>query len=259
MTAADFAQLGLELEPANGPLAEVLREATALRATQRRNEEAVRAEAEARAVALDALRAAARERGLKVGPPAFSDQRRTPADPYVDPDDGTSLHWPVLLLYPEYGVSDYLEDVEEGAPVGDIVSAVLPSEAEGGSQATAFPPWDERREYAAGNVDIFYRSNVCKPLPLEEAWAWARPGSVGDASGGSEGAPGREPPAPQPSGAASKWVRIPPATPLSVVLAQANHVIPDIPVLYVAARSGRYYAELRRRMGGAEFAEVAPP
>lgn len=102
VTALDFAQLGLELEPENAPLLQLVTDATALRRVQKKNEEASRAQAEAREVALDAVRDAVKVRGLQVGPPQWADQRRTPADPFVDSDDG-SLHWPVLLLYPEYG------------------------------------------------------------------------------------------------------------------------------------------------------------
>ena len=104
VTAADLAQLGLEVEPDNAPLAALLREAGELRAVQRRNEERVLREAAARDAGLDALRAAVAARGLRIGPPQFADQRRTSSEPYVDAADG-SIHWPVLLLYPEYGAS----------------------------------------------------------------------------------------------------------------------------------------------------------
>ena len=251
VTAIDFAQLGLEIEPDNAALAQLVAEASALRAVQKKNEAAVRAEAEKRSAALDVLRSAVKERGYRVGPPQFADQRRTSADPYLDPEDG-AIHWPVILLYPEYGTSDYLEDVSEGAAVGDILAAVLPSE-DGPSASASPPPWDQRGEYLAHNCDVFYRSHISKPLPTEQAWGWARPGSVG---GAAEDGDAAQPPAPQKSAQPSKWVRIPPAAPLSLALSQPNHVIPDIPVLYVIARSSAFYAELKRRIPGGAFAEV---
>eukprot|EP00879_Flechtneria_rotunda_P026899 GHRR01028743.1.p1 GENE.GHRR01028743.1~~GHRR01028743.1.p1 ORF type:complete len:282 (+),score=86.70 GHRR01028743.1:112-957(+) len=47
--------------------------------------------------------------------------------PYIDQRDG-SLHWPVLLMYPETGQQDIIEDMHEGDTLADhldVVSALL--------------------------------------------------------------------------------------------------------------------------------------
>jgi hypothetical protein len=148
--------------------------------------------------------------------------------------------------------------VQETACVGDLLAVVLPS-----AGGAACPPWDERREYTAANCDVFYRSNVSAPLDGSvKAWSWARPGSVGGTSGAADGDDGsgsgdrRAPPVPKPSGQPQRWVRVPPGTPLATALAQPNHVIPDIPVLYVIARSSRFHAALREKLPGGLFAEL---
>lgn len=43
--------------------------------------------------------------------------------PRIDPADG-SLHWPVLLLYPETGQQDVIEDWHEGDAVADHLDVV---------------------------------------------------------------------------------------------------------------------------------------
>lgn len=146
--------------------------------------------------------------------------------------------------------------MQETAFLGDVLAHVLPADD---APRVAFPGWDERREYTATNCDVFYRSHVSAPLALEQAWTWAKTGSVGTLNGAGDSEDSNAPPAPRPSGQPQKWVRVPPATPLDVALSQPNHVIPDIPVFYVIARSSRFYAALREKLPGGVFAEVAAP
>lgn len=256
-TAADFAQLGLECEPANATLLALFAEASEMRRVQRANEAAVLAAAEARAARLDAVRAAVRARGLVVGPPQFADMRRTDADPYVDAEDGSggpdgTLHWPVLLLYPEYGTSDYLEDVSEDAPVGAVLGAVLP--LGDGGPAAAPPGWDARGEYRCDNVELLLRTHPVAPAPLEEAWV-RRGGAGGDGGDDSAAAPAVS----KPSGQPQRWVRVPPTARLADVIASAGYVVADVPVLYAVARSSAFYAELLRRLPGGALRELSPP
>ena len=243
--ARELAELGLRSEPTNAALLALLAEAGALARVQAANARAAAREAAAAAAAVAAARAAAAERGLSIGPPVWRDQRRTRAVPYADAEG--ALHWPVLLLYPEYGTSDYLEDVEEGASVGEVLAAVL-----GGGPP---PPWDERREYTPAACDVFYRSHACVPVPCERAWEWeaGAPGGADTAGAGREESEaeararvGRPP---------QRWVRVPAECPLALALAQPGHVIPDVPVLYVIARGSRFDAQLRARLPGG-FAEV---
>jgi len=142
--------------------------------------------------------------------------------------------------------------VQETASIDDLLGVVLPP---ADAPPAASPPWDERREYRATNCDVFYRSNVSAPLDSSiRPWSWAKPGSVGALGGCDDSA--NAPPVPKPSGLPQKWVRLPPGAPLEAVLAQPNHVIPDIPVLYVIARTSRFHAALREKLPGGLFAEM---
>ena len=246
VTALDIAQLGLEAEPSNAVLITLAAEATAARNVQRANEAATRVELAAREASLSEVRAAASARGVRVGPPLFQDQRRTAALPYVSPagsDDAGALHWPVLLLYPEYGTSDYLEDVAEGAQIAALLDVVLP---DGGAAAA----WDRRPgEYTASNVAVFMRTNMVVPGPLASAWAVATPGGNSSAD-----ADATDVDSIAPLGATDlrrRWLLVQRSAVLGEVLSHPEYVVPDVPVLYVVARTSDYYAELRRRCGGA--------
>ena len=175
---------------------------------QAKHAEAAATLARSRAECLTRVRSACAARGIAVGPPLFRDMRRTLAQPYVEGPAPSStpsptpseaarapagagaegegageLHWPVMILYPEYGTSDYLEDVGETASIADIVSHVLPpterrqqrsafSSNNSDPPATARAPWDVRGEYLAGNVDVFFRTHAAAPVPLASAWEW---------------------------------------------------------------------------------------
>lgn len=111
-SALEICELGRLSDEAGGAAFDPLvKEASELLARQDRIAAATRKEAAARHAKLEAVRAGCRERGIRVGPPVFSGLKRTNAEPYID-EDGV-MHWPILLLYPQYNQSDYLEDVGE--------------------------------------------------------------------------------------------------------------------------------------------------
>ena len=165
---------------------EVAVEARAAVAVQRTHAEAALQLTRERRDTIARVREACRTRGIAVGPPMFQDMRRTLAAPYVGSDDNSDnngsdcnssgphrvgeLHWPLLILYPEYNTSDYLEDVGESAAIEDIVAAVLPSG--NASSTSSRPAWDARAEYVADNVDVFFRERPIASVPIERAWDW---------------------------------------------------------------------------------------
>lgn len=88
-------------------------------------EAAAQAAAQAAAIApAKQLAAALTLRGYKLTLPEVKVGTRKP---YVDAVDG-SVHWPVLLMYPETGQQDVIEDWHEDDPVEahlDVVSLVV--------------------------------------------------------------------------------------------------------------------------------------
>jgi Ca2+-binding EF-hand superfamily protein len=151
--------LALELHQpstAGGPAAADLAELEALSA---RIDAAVRARGEAQAAARaaelveEALARAIAQRGVTHAP--FLDEALQAQ--LVGPHSGArvwwdaeadELHWPVMLLYPQYQQTDFLHDVVESTRVADILAEVLPAD---GPRA----PWDARGEYAEGAVSVY--------------------------------------------------------------------------------------------------------
>ena len=231
--ALELAEVGsLAGEGGEATFAPLVREARELLAHQGRMAAATAAELAGREASLVRLRAACSQRGIAVGPALFNGMRRTLAAPYVDEQD--CLHFPVVVLYPAAGQSDFLEDVAEVETLGELLGMVLPDSG-------APPPWDPRGEYRASACDIFYMSNPCKPIPMESAWTV---GVVGEA--------------PEVSWGDVRWVLCPPAAPLLLALVQPSYVVADLPVFYVVPRASAFHAEMRRSAGGSFVALAIP-
>ncbi|EOD30788.1 hypothetical protein EMIHUDRAFT_113059 [Emiliania huxleyi CCMP1516] len=111
-------------------------------------EEAKRVAAAARAAMEEELAAALRARGLAVG--EFLDEglrqqcvgEHAGARLWYD-SAAAELHSPVLLLYPEASMSDFIQDVAEGERLADHLEEMF------GEAAERSPPWDTERKYAA--------------------------------------------------------------------------------------------------------------
>lgn len=217
------------------PFETILKEANELLQRQERIAIQTKLELANRAKQLELVRNACKSRGLRVGPPLYSGgMRRTLAMPYVDTETDL-LHWPILLLYPQYNTSDFLEDVCETATLADILSYIFPkNEPRAG--------WDMNGEYLEENVDVFFKTNACKPLPIEEWW--------------TRTAEDKEP---EETWLTQRMVRIPLNAPLLLPLVQPSYVIADTPLFYVVARSSQCWIDMKKRAGGGEFIELVLP
>lgn len=59
------------------------------------------------------------------------------------------VHWPVLLLYPEASMSDFIQDMAEGQTLlGQLLEMF-------GARGELSPPWDHQRKYAAGALQPY--------------------------------------------------------------------------------------------------------
>ena len=234
-TALELAELGgLSGDSSSeASFAPLVKEARELLALQVRTAEATAREMAGKEESLAQVRLACKERGISVGPPLFSGMRRTLAQPFVEAATGT-LHFPLVLLYPAVGQSDFVEDWAEDEGLGGMVECVLPNTGPP-------PPWDARGEYRAANCDIFYKSNPCKPIPIESAWTSA---AVEEA--------------PEESWKDVRWVLCPPSAPLLLALAQPSYVVADLPVFYVVPRGSAFWEAMRSAAGGGFVQLVVP-
>ena len=110
-----------------------------------------------------------KERGVKVGEPCWNEggqgggeaRRQVEALPRREEGgrEGGRAVWPLLLLYPEYLTSDFVEAVGEEEMLALTLAVVLPEdeEEEGGREGGA-APWDRRGDYKCSQVEIYFQA-----------------------------------------------------------------------------------------------------
>jgi hypothetical protein len=268
LAAKGFCSLALSLDPGNSALLDLQKAVQKLLDTQDSIRRATQSEITRRTKQIEDVRAAVKERGMQIGPLMYRNMRRTMSYPYLDEHD--VLHWPVLLLYPQYHQSDWVDDVSEVrlipplpsppltylhvcvqlqvAPLSDILSHVLPDEG-------PCPSWDVRGEYVARNVDIFYMSNPCKQVDVTTAWQEY----IDSAQGGKGEGEEKEEELEIDWGHSTRMMRIAPAAPLLLPLVQRTYITGDIPVFYVIARSSETYREVMSTAGEVLVPDLPPP
>ena len=220
--AEEFLDLADALGAAPGDLSAMRARAKSLRAAQAAHQLAYTSGTRARESRLQAVRAACAERRIATGPALFRGLRRTAAEPFVHSDGRVEeMHWPLTVLYPEHGQSDWVEDVGEASAVGDVVDILL-----------ARPP-EWAPSLSAQKADVFFKARPCLPTPLERAWTQ-------DALG--------DEPENDPRGAG--WVRVPKDAPLLLVLAAEGYVVADVPILYIVETGTRFWTGMREDSGG---------
>lgn len=207
---------GLAQEPAeelSRMMAESLRMEEA-EASKRQREEAER---EKRLAPARKLVREMGNRGYRIGRPQFhaGDKRLPAAD-----RDGT-LHFPVLMFYPEVMGHDTIEDFSEEATLADHLDVIFAEDA---------PPleWDSEGAYTRDRIECYYLSNACTELRGQQLL---------DAMNGTwpEGVAEDEGPRRYGKGAA-QWVRAPEGNTLKEILQRPDHVVPGIPVFFLVAR-----------------------
>ena len=87
-------------------------------------------------------------RGIRMGPPVFEyGAQQHDAKPILDRNTGL-ISWPLLILYEEYGQTDFIQLTNEMDTFAEQLSIVLP---DGGPYA----PWDRMRKYTISNIEVF--------------------------------------------------------------------------------------------------------
>ncbi|KAK3092029.1 hypothetical protein FSP39_024540 [Pinctada imbricata] len=78
-----------------------------------------------------------------------------PSGAKVHADTDGTLHWPVLLLYPEYTQSDYIEDFNEHQ--SDHINHMF-------GPAVEAPTWDEDRKYIPASIKVYFEDKEKETL-----------------------------------------------------------------------------------------------
>ncbi|KOB71489.1 putative Cyclophilin seven suppressor [Operophtera brumata] len=69
-------------------------------------------------------------------------------------EDGV-LHWPVLLIYPEYKITDYIKACADTHTLLSEVEQVFPA------------PWDDEGKYNLGNINVYYEGYNMKLVSVD--------------------------------------------------------------------------------------------
>ncbi|XP_050311726.1 DNA polymerase interacting tetratricopeptide repeat-containing, protein of 47 kDa [Anthonomus grandis grandis] len=67
------------------------------------------------------------------------------------------LVWPVVFVYPEYKIMDYLQQFSEIDTVYDQLKIVFDT----------YPEWDEKREYRPDNLNVYYEDDKQKLVKVD--------------------------------------------------------------------------------------------
>ena len=76
---------------------------------------------------------------------------------HFSPDNGTTLVWPVLFMYPEYGETDLIEEFEEtGQCFSDHLQAMF-------GHGIERPVWDIQNRYHPERLKIYFEDRITNP------------------------------------------------------------------------------------------------
>lgn len=97
-----------------------------------------------------------REKGIKLGKrvhalPEVHDQ-------HVKLDNKKKLHWPVLILYEEFMVTDFIQDWPEDDTLADQLRPLFNEQA----------PWDEEGVYRMDTIEVYFEADMTKLLDKKD-------------------------------------------------------------------------------------------
>ncbi|WZN59770.1 tetratricopeptide repeat protein [Chloropicon roscoffensis] len=208
--AADLGRRGIPHSGGDREYAELMREVdrVAVEVGEERREESRRAdESLSTAVQFAVL---LRQRGVKVGLPSFPDIQNKP---YLD--EQSVMHWPVIMLYPESGQVELIEDFAENSAFDAMLDMMFRDD---GSDL----PWDERGEYTRRGVTLYYSAGAGEPMPQKKLLEWLDGHNVGEM---------------ERTWRKDDFRKIDPKRTLAEVLTREDCVLPGLPTVYVVAEN----------------------
>ncbi|OCF39601.1 TPR repeat protein [Kwoniella heveanensis CBS 569] len=102
---------------------------------------------------------------------------------YIAPSPETPLIFPVFLLYPSYGQSDFITHFHENTSFEDQLNVMFPSAS---NPQVPYADWDTKREYNVSNLVVYVETaekrllKVGKELTLREILRKAKRDAKGD-------------------------------------------------------------------------------
>ncbi|CAI0386284.1 unnamed protein product [Linum tenue] len=229
-----FAEKGLELDSSNVELEKLVRQISALKMEQDKQQAEIN---KALAVAKD-LVSAFGDRGLKMGKAMYRELTGL-KKPVLDKNK--IMHWPVLFLYAEVMYSDFIEDFCEM----DTFSMHLDMLSNMYSESSPPLPWDTGNNYTREEIELYYEagSGVC--LPETKVLQYLLEGTAGadiecenEEKDTSEHGFSR-------GDAITKWVKVNEKRKLVDVIQEPGFIISEIPVFYVVSKRSSFYEKFK--------------
>lgn len=94
------------------------------------------------------------KRGIKLKPQIHNISQTYEAKIYIDDED--KLHFPILIIYEEFNMTDYIQDFQENSFITDILDILL-----GESDSL---PWDKEHKYSKNTCLCFYEVSEFDPV-----------------------------------------------------------------------------------------------
>lgn len=228
---------------------------------QKRREDEIRRAEQRKDEALATLWNACTVRGARIGPSlAASSGSQLPTRDKLptldDINDGTTtnglISWPVMLFYPQYSQSDFIEEWRESDMLLDHLAQVFPEE-EGPP-----PVWDHYNEYRCSQLDVYFQAAAVAPFATANEFVnWGR---LKRAARGEVAALGAQVAQKRLASLEESlavhdldqvWVKVHLGCTLADVLASPHHVASDgIPNFHVYPRASAAHHDFKEKQKG---------
>ena len=149
-----------------------------------------------------------KQRGVKICFPSFPDIQNKP---YLDAQN--IMHWPVIMVYPESGQVEFIEDFPED-------SAFLPFLDMMFNEDVSSFPWDVQNEYTKSKITLYYNTSYSKVMPQDVLLKWLDGNHVGEQDR---------------TWKKESWSKIDPKTTMKEMLSSKDCIIPGLPCVYALA------------------------
>ena len=129
--------------------------------------------------------------------------------------DGVTLSWPLVLMYPEFSQTDFVQAVLETSTIGEVLALVF----------AECPVWDRQHHYTLADLQVFFCERAAVPLDLTRPLMDQKPIPYED-----------------DDNRAKRWVHVPLDVTMGAVLAHPLYVIPGVASLVVvSSKSANFY------------------
>eukprot|EP00213_Chloropicon_mariensis_P006722 CAMPEP_0197475326 /NCGR_PEP_ID=MMETSP1309-20131121/6786_1 /TAXON_ID=464262 /ORGANISM="Genus nov. species nov., Strain RCC998" /LENGTH=388 /DNA_ID=CAMNT_0043015323 /DNA_START=166 /DNA_END=1329 /DNA_ORIENTATION=+ len=149
-----------------------------------------------------------KQRSVKLGFPSFPDIQNKP---YLD-EDGL-MHWPVIMIYPESGQVEFIEDFPEDSTFEPFMDMMFQDDV------SAFP-WDVQNEYTKSRISLYYSSSYSEVMPQDKLFKWLDGNHVGEQDR---------------TWKKESWEKISPKATLASMLRSKDCIIPGLPTIYAVS------------------------